>query len=127
MYCAYNRSQVFEWNSGRFRLDHTFDTQRATDVAFLSFGSYLLVTETAGLTILTRAQDGRFSTNLTLPLQGPSRVEIIDDDSGSVLVITNRQGPAQMFIFEENNISPVEITVRKCNRLECLLILSFFV
>ena len=113
------RSQVFEWISGRFRLDHTFESQRATDITFLSLGPYLLLTsETTGLSILTRDESGRFSSNLSLPLQRPTKVERIGDDSGSVFVITNGQGPAQMFFFTENNISPFAITVSKSEILK---------
>ena len=107
----YYRSQLFEWNSGRFRLDHTFDTQQATDIVFLSSGPYLLLTEATGLSILARAENGQFSTNLTLPLQGPTRVERAGGDGGSAFVVTNRRGPAQMFIFRENNVLPLEVTV----------------
>lgn len=107
------RSQLFQWSSGRFRLDHTFNTQQATDIIFLSSGPYIVLTEATGLSILTQAENGRFSTNLTLPLQGPTRVQRVGDGSGSAFVATNRQGPAQMFIFEGNRRSPMEITVRK--------------
>lgn len=102
------------WTNGQFRLDHIFDTQQAVDVTFLPLGPYLIVaSETAGLYILTRDASGRFTTNVTLPLLGPVRVERVGDNTGSVIVVTNRQGPAQMFIFTDNTIVPVEITVSR--------------
>ena len=107
----YSRSQVFIWNRGQFRLDHTFDTQRASDVIFLSLGPYLVVTsDTNGLAILTRSAAGRFTTNTTLALQAPIKVERVSDENG-VFVVTNRQAPGQMFIATEENITPTEIMV----------------
>ena len=104
------RSQVFIWANSQFRLDHTFDTSQATDVTFLSVGPYLLIAEANGLSILTSGENGDFATNLTLPIQGAAQVEGITQDS-SVFVVTSSQSPAQMFIFQENTISPVEVTV----------------
>lgn len=106
---------MFIWNAGQFRLDHTFDTQQATDIAFLSLGPYLIVTsETAGLSVLTRADNGDFVSTVTLSLQGPVQVETLAlgrDTTSSVIVVTNRQGPAQAFLFAENTDTPLEIMV----------------
>ncbi len=107
---CYLRSQVFLWTNNRFRLDHTFTTQQVSDLTFLS--PYLIVTSvTSGLSILTRSGDGSFISNLTLPLQEPVRVEKIEEEFGSAFFVTNRDGPGQMFIFEENALAPTELTV----------------
>lgn len=106
------RSQVFIWNSGQFRLDHTFNTQQATDIAFLSLGPYLLVaSETAGLSVLTRTESGDFATSVSLPLQGPIRVERLGPESAFVAVVTNREGPAQMLLLNSSTVTPTIITV----------------
>lgn len=104
------RSQVFIWTGSQFRLDHTFATSQATDVTFLSVGPYLLITGNPGVSILTRGENGDFATNLTLPLQGAATVEGVTQD-GSVFVVTSTQSPTQMFIFQEDTITPVEVTV----------------
>ena len=106
------RSQVFIWSGGQFRLDYVFDTQQATDVAFLPQGPYLLVTsESAGLHVLNQNEGGQFRVNVTLPLQGPVKVERVpDEDSSGIFVVTNTRGPAQMFVITDT-ITPFEVTV----------------
>ena len=100
---------MFIWIAGQFRLDHTFDTQQATDITFLSVGPYLVVaSETAGLSILTRAGNGDFATNVTMPLQSPVRVE---RGSDVVIVVTNSRGPAQVFQFSEDRVALDEVFV----------------
>lgn len=71
----------------------------------------MVVSETAGLSILTRAESGDFATNVSLLLQGPTRVERLGTEAASVVVVTNRQSPAQMLLFDSNTVTPTEVTV----------------
>ena len=114
--CVTCRSQVFVWNGGLFRRDHTFNTQQASDVAFLPAGPYLVVaSESAGLSILTREGNGTFTNSITLPLAGPVRVEPLSIRGGggdaTVIVVTNRRGSAQSFRFDDGSNVPLELTV----------------
>ena len=94
-------------------MDHTFDTQQATDVTFMSTGPYLLVvSETVGLTILTRSEAGRFTANVTIQQSGATRVERIGDENEVSFVIANRQAPSQVYVFEESTPIPTEVIVR---------------
>ena len=103
---------MFVWTVDRFRLHHTFNTQQATDIAFLVQGPHLLVTESAGLTILTQDQDQEFAANLSLPLQSPVRVDTLSEAGGTLFLVTNSRGPAQMF-FAGEMVTPIEVMVRK--------------
>lgn len=72
----------------------------------------LVTSETVGLTILVQNENNRFVANLTLPLQAPVKVDTVGAGDGTLFVVTNRMGQAQMFL-EGDTIMPIEITVSK--------------
>jgi hypothetical protein len=102
---------VFIWSAGQFRLDHTFDTQQATDITFLPMGPYLVVAEMSGLSVLTRSTNGDFANNITVPLGAPVRVERGSGAANSVIVVANRENSAQVLQFIEGTVAPMEISV----------------
>lgn len=76
-----------------------------------------MASETAGLTVLTRAGNGDFAANFSLPLEGPIRVERGGGVDGSVIVVTNRRGPAQVLQFAETTVTLMALSVSCINML----------
>lgn len=103
---------MFLWSNGRFRLDHTFDTERATDIIFLSQGPYVIVTsDTAGVAVLVRSETGNFVSNYTLSSQAAVKVERVGGAEGTVFVIAYSMAPAQMYIIDASTSRANEIIV----------------
>lgn len=91
---------MFLWSNGRFRLDHTFDTERATDIIFLPLGPYLIITSnTTGVAVLVRTGNGNFVSNSTLSSQAAVKVERLGDAEGNFVVAFSAY-PAQMFVID---------------------------
>ena len=110
--CHYYRSKVFLWNNGHFRLDHTFNTERATDVIFLSLGPFLIVTSnTTGVDVQVREASGNFVAINKLSSQAAVRVERLGDAEATNFVVTFSVAPAKMFVVDAITSTANEIMV----------------